>query len=116
MKYLCLIYDAESVLAAMPKAEMELIDLRDAIKDPVTLFQLGSTGVEVKTSLPQEPVMLLADRRLIGQAMTNLIKNACESVQSLAESKEKPDNFNGRVDVVVTRVGDQAVTLTSSES
>ena len=44
--------DEFSSFARMPKAEMELIDLRDAIKDPVTLFQLGSTGVEVKTSLP----------------------------------------------------------------
>ena len=101
--------DEFSSFARMPKAEMELIDLRDAIRDPVTLFQLGSTGVEVKTSLPQGPVMLLADRRLIGQAMTNLIKNACESVQTFADSKERPEGFKGRVDVVVTQSGDTAV-------
>ncbi len=101
--------DEFSSFARMPKAEMELIDLRDAIKDPVTLFQLGSTGVEVKTSLPTGPVMLLADRRLIGQAMTNLIKNACESVQSVADSKDKPADFKGRVDVVVTHNGETAV-------
>ena len=90
--------DEFSSFARMPKAEMELIDLRDAIKDPVTLFQLGSTGVEVKTQLPATPIMLLADRRLIGQAMTNLIKNACESVQSVADSRDKPDGFKGRVE------------------
>ncbi len=101
--------DEFSSFARMPKAEMELIDLRDAIKDPVTLFQLGSTGVEIKTTLPQEPLMLLADRRLIGQAMTNLIKNACESVQALADSKEKPEGFKGRVDVIVSRAGEDAV-------
>ncbi len=101
--------DEFSSFARMPKAEMELIDLRDAIKDPVTLFQLGSTGVEVKTSLPTAPIMLLADRRLIGQAMTNLIKNACESVLSVAESKDKPEGFKGRVDVVLRHTGDTAV-------
>ena len=101
--------DEFSSFARMPKAEMELIDLRDAIKDPVTLFQLGSTGVEVKAVLPPGPVMLLADRRLIGQALTNLIKNACESVQTYAESKERPADFKGRVDVVVTHTGDTAV-------
>ncbi len=100
--------DEFSSFARMPKAEMELIDLREAIKDPVNLFQLGSTGVEVKASLPSTPIMLLADRRLIGQAMTNLIKNACESVQSVAESKDKPDGFKGRVDVVVVQNGDIA--------
>ncbi len=101
--------DEFSSFARMPKAEMELIDLREAIKDPVTLFQLGGNGVEVKMQLPERPVMLLADRRLIGQAMTNLIKNACESVQSASESKDKPADFKGRVDVVVTHAGDTAV-------
>ena len=101
--------DEFSSFARMPKAEMELIDLRDAIKDPVTLFQLGSSGgVEVKTSLPDTPLMLSGDRRLIGQAMTNLIKNACESVQSVIDSKDKPEGFKGRVDVVVRHVGDNA--------
>ncbi len=101
--------DEFSSFARMPKAEMALIDLRDAIKDPVILFQLGSTGVQVKTSLPATPLMLTADRRLIGQAMTNLIKNACESVQSVADSKDKPDDFKGRVDVNVRSEGGNAI-------
>ena len=101
--------DEFSSFARMPKAEMELIDLRDAIRDPVTLFQLGSTGVEVKTSLPDTPLILNADRRLIGQALTNLIKNACESVQSVVDSKDKPADFKGRVEVNVRRDGDTAI-------
>ena len=102
--------DEFSSFARMPKAEMQLIDLRDAIKDPVTLFQLGSSGgVEVKTNLPDTPLMLNADRRLIGQAMTNLIKNACESVQAVVDSKDKPPGFKGRVDIVVTHAGDSAL-------
>jgi two-component system, NtrC family, nitrogen regulation sensor histidine kinase NtrY len=101
--------DEFSSFARMPKAEMALIDLRDAIKDPVTLFTLGSTGVEIRTNLPQAPLLLNADRRLIGQALTNLIKNACESVQSLAESKDKPEGFKGWVDVVARQDGDNAV-------
>ncbi len=101
--------DEFSSFARMPKAEMALVDLRDAIKDPVVLFQLGSTGVEVKTSLPEAPLMLNADRRLIGQAMTNLIKNACESVQAVGESKDRPDGFKGRVDVNVRAEGDSAI-------
>ncbi len=101
--------DEFSSFARMPKAEMALVDLRDAIKDPVVLFQLGSTGVELRTSLPDAPLMLNADRRLIGQALTNLIKNACESVQSVAESKDKPEGFKGRVDVNVRAEGDSAI-------
>ncbi len=101
--------DEFSSFARMPKAEMAPVDLRDAIKDPVTLFQLGSTGIAVRTSLPGVPLILNADRRLIGQAMTNLIKNACESVQSVIDSKDKPEGFKGRVDVNVRADGDTAV-------
>ena len=101
--------DEFSSFARMPKAEMAKIDLREAVKDPVTLFQLGSTGVEIKLALPDEPLILDGDRRLIGQALTNLIKNACESVQSVAESKDKPEGFKGRVDVIVTHAGDIAM-------
>jgi two-component system, NtrC family, nitrogen regulation sensor histidine kinase NtrY len=101
--------DEFSSFARMPKAEMELVDLRDCVKDPVTLYQLGSTGVEVRPSMPDRPLMLSADRRLIGQAMTNLIKNACESVQSFADSKERPEGFKGRVEVNVRQDGDTAI-------
>jgi two-component system, NtrC family, nitrogen regulation sensor histidine kinase NtrY len=101
--------DEFSSFARMPKAEMSLIDLRDAIKDPVTLFTLGSTGVELRTSLPPTALMLNADRRLIGQAMTNLIKNACESVQSVADSKDKPEGFKGRVEINVRAENGSAI-------
>ena len=101
--------DEFSSFARMPKAEMARVDLRDAVKDPVTLFQLGSTGVEVRPSYPDAPLMLNADRRLIGQALTNLIKNACESVQAVVDSKDKPEGFKGRVEVNVRAEGDTAV-------
>ncbi len=101
--------DEFSSFARMPKAEMALVDLREAIKDPVVLFQLGSTGVALRTSLPDAPLMLNADRRLIGQAMTNLIKNACESVLAVADSKDKPEDFKGFVEVNVRREGESAI-------
>lgn len=52
---------------------------------------------------------MLADRRLLSQALTNLIKNACESVQAVLDSSDRPADFKGRVDVQVSRQGDTAL-------
>jgi two-component system, NtrC family, nitrogen regulation sensor histidine kinase NtrY len=41
--------------------------------------------------------------------MTNLIKNACESVQSVADSKDKPEGFKGRVEINVRAENGSAI-------
>ena len=52
---------------------------------------------------------MMGDRRLLSQALTNLIKNATESVQSVAEGRDKPAGFVGRVVATLRREGETAV-------
>jgi two-component system nitrogen regulation sensor histidine kinase NtrY len=102
--------DEFSSFARMPKAEMLSMDLREAVKDPVTLFQMAANGgYEVAARMPDTPLVLMADRRLLSQALTNLIKNAVESVQTLAESAEAPEGYRGRVEVAVRREREMAI-------
>jgi two-component system nitrogen regulation sensor histidine kinase NtrY len=101
--------DEFSSFARMPKAEMTEIDVRDAVRDPVVLFQMASNGIAVTMDMPKEPLLLMADRRLLSQALTNLIKNATESVQAVIESKDRPADFKGRVETIVRREGETAV-------
>jgi two-component system nitrogen regulation sensor histidine kinase NtrY len=102
--------DEFSSFARMPAAEMTEMDLRDALKDPVTLFQMSSNSTyEVVLRQPDQPIRMMADQRLLSQALTNLIKNATESVQALAESPEKPDGFKGRVEATLRRERETAV-------
>ena len=101
--------DEFSSFARMPKAELADIDLREPVRDAVTLHQMASTGVEVALDTPKERFEISADRGLLGQAMTNLVKNAIESVQSFAESAEKPAGYKGRVEVRVRRDGASAI-------
>jgi two-component system, NtrC family, nitrogen regulation sensor histidine kinase NtrY len=101
--------DEFSSFARMPKADMAPMDLRDAVKDTVTLYQMGASGTAtVAMTLPHESVPILADRRLLAQALTNLVKNATESVQSVADSKDKPEGYKGRVDAILRFQGDTA--------
>jgi two-component system, NtrC family, nitrogen regulation sensor histidine kinase NtrY len=102
--------DEFSSFARMPKPEMTDLELRDAVKDPVVLFQMGSPGgVEIQTRLAQERIYVSADRRLLSQAITNLVKNAAESVASAAEAPDKPADWRGRVEVIVRREGARAI-------
>jgi two-component system nitrogen regulation sensor histidine kinase NtrY len=101
--------DEFSSFARMPKPEMAIVDLREAVRDPVTLYQMGSAGIDVVLQQPETPMFVSADRRLVSQALTNLIKNATESVQSVIKAKDRPEHFQGRVEVVVRREHETAI-------
>lgn len=101
--------DEFSSFARMPKAQMDVQDLRSAVKDAVVLFQMSSTGIKFEMKLPSHEVVASFDRRLISQAMTNIIKNAAESVQGYAEQGEAEDGFEGRVVICVCEVGQRAI-------
>jgi two-component system, NtrC family, nitrogen regulation sensor histidine kinase NtrY len=102
--------DEFSSFARMPKPEMTDLDLRDAVRDPVVLFQMGSPGgVEIATNMAAQPVHVSADRRLLSQAITNLVKNAAESVATAGEAPDKPADWRGRVDVMVRQEGARAI-------
>ena len=101
--------DEFSSFARMPKADMADMDSREAVRDSVTLFQMAANGIDIVLDMPKEALMVSADRRLLSQALTNLVKNATESVQSVVESKDKPEGFKGRVETRMRRDGQSIV-------
>jgi two-component system nitrogen regulation sensor histidine kinase NtrY len=89
--------DEFAAFARIPKPVMETSDLRDALQDAVILFREGHPGVTFVLDVPKEPVLASIDRRMIGQAATNLVKNATEAVESVAAGAEA--DWRGRVEV-----------------
>src|SRR5690606_18157289 len=89
-----------------PKPTMEAGDLRDAVQEPVILFRESHPHITYELQLPDEPLVCLFDRRLITQAVTNLVKNATEAVESAAENPES-DDWKGRIETVLRTVDDQ---------
>ncbi|RME98160.1 MAG: PAS domain-containing sensor histidine kinase, partial [Alphaproteobacteria bacterium] len=88
--------DEFSSFARMPKPVMEENDVRDIVRDAVFLFHVSNPEVKFKTDLPKQPVTTLCDRRLISQAVTNLVKNATESIQ--ARREENGDaSYEGKI-------------------
>ena len=88
--------DEFASFARIPKPVMEHGDLRDAVSDSVILFRESHGGVVYGLSLPETPVFGSFDRRLLTQAVTNLVKNATEAVEGASEADKAR---TARVDV-----------------
>lgn len=83
--------DEFSSFARLPTLARESQDIRDVINEAVFLFQVSKPDIEIKVDLPEEPVIAYFDRRLINQAITNLVKNASEAIEAVQESGEPID-------------------------
>lgn len=79
------IVDEFSKFARMPEPELQMNDLVALVRDAVTLQEAGQPGVRLVSDLPEVPVMADLDSTMISQALTNLIKNAGEAIESLRE-------------------------------
>ncbi|WP_371168711.1 sensor histidine kinase NtrY-like [Aliiroseovarius sp. 2305UL8-7] len=79
------IVDEFSKFARMPEPERRATDVVGLIRDAVLLQQAGQEGVDIKADLMDGPIDLEIDATMIGQALTNLIKNAGEAIETLQE-------------------------------
>ncbi|AFO87473.1 MULTISPECIES: sensor histidine kinase NtrY-like [Phaeobacter] len=79
------IVDEFSKFARMPEPERREEDLVKLLRDAVTLQKAGQPDLRIVADLPTEPMLADLDATMIGQALTNLIKNAGEAVETLKQ-------------------------------
>jgi two-component system nitrogen regulation sensor histidine kinase NtrY len=79
------IVDEFSKFARMPEPDRRETDLTALVRAAVMLQENGLPGVQFVRHLPQGPDMIEIDATMIGQALTNLIKNAGEAVEEQRE-------------------------------
>jgi two-component system nitrogen regulation sensor histidine kinase NtrY len=103
------IVDEFSKFARMPEPDRREVDLTRILRDAVVLQDVGLPGVRLVAELPEAPTPMELDATMIGQALTNLIKNAGEAIESLME-KGAPDGFAGEVRVTMA-VDDEAAVI-----
>jgi two-component system nitrogen regulation sensor histidine kinase NtrY len=100
--------DEFAEFARMPKPEMGSHDLRHAVQEPVVLFREGHAEIKYELRIPDKPLLMSFDRRLITRAVTNLVKNASEAVETAREAALKEDpNWKGSVETIVTPQSDR---------
>lgn len=91
--------DEFSRFARMPKPVIEGEDVADTVRQAVFLMRVGHPDIDIEAEIKEEPLRARFDRRLISQALTNIIKNATEAIETVP-----PEELGkGRIDVIAAR-------------
>ena len=108
------IVDEFSRFARMPEPQRVRDDLAAILRDAVTLQEAGQPGVCFVVDIGAAEVPADVDGTMIGQALTNLIKNAGEAIESLQE-KDPPEDFGPEIRVKLA-VEDQIARITIADN
>jgi two-component system, NtrC family, nitrogen regulation sensor histidine kinase NtrY len=97
--------DEFSRFARMPKPVVTDEDVADTVRQVVFLLRVGHPDIDFDVELAAETMPARFDRRLISQALTNIIKNATEAIGAVPPA----ELGRGRISVHVYRDGKEFV-------
>jgi two-component system nitrogen regulation sensor histidine kinase NtrY len=112
------IVDEFSKFARMPEPVTQQESLSQVLREVVLLQETGQPGVVFDLRLDTAPLRADIDAAMIGQALTNLVKNAGEAIETLQE-KGAPDGHRPTIriesgieeDRAVIRISDNGIGL-----
>ncbi len=91
--------DEFSAFARMPKPEMKVVDVREALREASFLVEVSRSDISFERDFASEPLKGTFDSRLMAQAFGNIIKNAAEAIES--SNKEIGDTGAIRISAAV---------------
>jgi two-component system nitrogen regulation sensor histidine kinase NtrY len=110
--------DEFSSFARMRKPKKMPGDLREAVRDAAFMQSVANPEISISADVPSSPVTAVFDARLVGQALTNVVKNAAEAVSArtgddlpkgkvTVHLREEGDGSSGRIviDVIDNGIG-----------
>jgi two-component system nitrogen regulation sensor histidine kinase NtrY len=93
------IVDEFSSFARMPKPVFRNENLQDIVGHAVFLFEVAHPEITFSVENGDDSFTFVCDRRQLGQAITNILKNAVESI----EERKKTDALLGKIDVRLSK-------------
>ncbi|WP_245580130.1 sensor histidine kinase NtrY-like [Niveispirillum irakense] len=108
--------DEFSAFARMPQPVMKPTAMQDLCRQAVVLQASAYPAIKFDTDLPSDPLLVTCDSRQIGQALTNLLKNAGEAIEGRLEdtpagAEKVPGHITARI-----KVEDDHVRLTVEDN
>ncbi len=97
--------DEFSKFARMPKPVIAAEDVADTVRQAAFLMRVGHADIDINAEIAEDPMPARFDRRLISQALTNLIKNASEAIAAVPAA----ERGKGSIRVLAAREGDDIV-------
>jgi len=73
--------DEFSSFARMPSAVMKPVEINEIVRQAVFLQRVAHPEIDYVLDMPETPVLLECDGRLVSQALTNILKNAAEAIR-----------------------------------
>jgi len=93
--------DEFSSFARMPKPRLQSDDLGECVRQVLFLMRVAHPNIVFEDKMPYEPICVPFDRRLLSQALTNIVKNATEGIAVYAGEP----GFEGKISVAATLAG-----------
>ena len=78
--------DEFSAFARMPKPSFAMESVVDLARHALFLHEVAHPGIAFRLDAPPEGARMVCDRRQLGQAFTNLVKNAVEAIEGKGET------------------------------
>lgn len=79
--------DEFSAFARTPKPVVETHDLAETIRQVAFLMRVGYPNIAFDVEVPHDRMVTRFDRRLISQALTNIVKNAVEAIEAVPQDQ-----------------------------
>jgi two-component system, NtrC family, nitrogen regulation sensor histidine kinase NtrY len=105
--------DEFSSFARMPKPVFQSESLVDIARQALFLQQVANPAVSFEFEAPDTLPELVCDRRQLGQAFTNILKNALEAIEQQGAVKEKEQH---KIDMRISESEAKTITLTVSDT
>ncbi|MBY8821402.1 sensor histidine kinase [Sphingomonas colocasiae] len=107
--------DEFSSFARMPKPVFRPESLTDIARQSLFLHEVAHPEIRFNFEQEEDVQPMVCDRRQIGQALTNLVKNAVEAIEPKSEVSE--GDYTGEVTLSITRRNDPArLTVTVTDN
>ena len=100
--------DEFSNFARMPKPVFQRANVHDVARAALFLHEVAHPGVQFSIEPKYGPIWLVCDRRQLGQALTNIVKNAVEAIEA-RRIRQGATEAGDRVDLTIKREGEQLV-------
>ena len=104
--------DEFSSFARVPKPVFRPEPIVEIARQALFLHEVAHPAICFSLDAPDPPPLVVCDRRLLGQALTNIVKNAVEAIQ---EKYEEGEAASGTIEMII-RKGEDRLAIQVSDT
>jgi two-component system nitrogen regulation sensor histidine kinase NtrY len=101
--------DEFSSFARMPKPAFAAEPLAEIARQALFLHEVAHPDIAFSLSVPEPAPVLVCDRRLLGQALTNIVKNGVEAVEQKREAGKRKAKGGEKIAMTIRTDGSRVI-------